>query len=123
MPIAPHLKRHYGIEWRTVTRPRILERAGNCCEHCGVPNHRQIARGDAGTWRDTGTGWQPRPPAKGARVRTVYIVLTIAHLNHVSGDDRDENLAALCQWCHLHLDALHHAETRKIRKDLARPLL
>jgi hypothetical protein len=53
----------------------------------------------------------------------VGIVLTVAHLNHVAGDDRDENLKALCQWCHLNYDRQHHAETRSIRKDAARPLL
>jgi hypothetical protein len=30
-------------------------------------------------------------------MRTVLIVLAVAHLNHTPGDDRDENLAALCQ--------------------------
>ncbi len=33
--------------------------------------------------------------------RWVGIVLTCAHLNHTAGDDRDENLKLLCQWCHL----------------------
>jgi len=51
------------------------------------------------------------------------IVLTIAHLNHTPGDDRDENLEALCQYCHLQLDREHHAETCATRKDAARPLL
>ncbi len=55
--------------------------------------------------------------------RQVLIVLTVAHLNHVAGDDRDENLLALCQWCHLNYDKLHHKETRSARKDAARPLL
>ena len=55
--------------------------------------------------------------------RRIRLVLTIAHLNHISGDDRDENLKALCQWCHLNYDKAHHAETRAIRKDAARPIL
>lgn len=50
-------------------------------------------------------------------------MLAVAHLNHVAGDDRDENLKALCQWCHLHWDQIHHKETRSSRKDAARPLL
>jgi len=56
-------------------------------------------------------------------VRDVRIVLTIAHLNHTPGDDRDENLEALCQWHHLNLDFFQHRNSRAIRKDLARPLL
>jgi hypothetical protein len=61
--------------------------------------------------------------AQPATVRSVLVVLTVAHLNHIPGDDRDENLKALCGWCHLNYDKLHHAETRATRKDLARPLL
>jgi hypothetical protein len=39
MPIRPELRKFYGATWRTVTRPRILKRAGNCCEQCKVPNN------------------------------------------------------------------------------------
>lgn len=55
--------------------------------------------------------------------RIVMIHITVAHLNHVPGDDRDENLAALCQWCHLHHDLEQHHETRAARKDAGRPLI
>jgi hypothetical protein len=53
----------------------------------------------------------------------VHIVLTVAHLNHTPGDDRDENLQALCQWCHLTHDLQDHHETRAARKDASRPLI
>jgi hypothetical protein len=55
--------------------------------------------------------------------RSVSIRINICHLNHVAGDDRDENLRALCQWCHLNHDEDHHRDTRATRKDEARPLL
>lgn len=55
--------------------------------------------------------------------KRLYLRRAGAHLNHVSGDDRDENLKALCQWCHLQYDKLQHHETRATRKDSARPLL
>jgi hypothetical protein len=55
--------------------------------------------------------------------RKILVILSIAHLNHVAGDDRDENLKALCAWCHLHHDSTHHRETRCARKDADRPLL
>ncbi len=113
MPIRPDLRQHYGQEWQEETRPAILERAGNCCERCKVPNHTTIVRiddpeysgwwftidGDAfdnsGALQGSVRGSEMPPP------RFVDIVLTIAHVNHTSGDDRPENLLALCQWCHL----------------------
>ena len=127
MPIRPELKQFYGVEWKTITRPRILARAGDCCEQCKVPNHAVVLRVDAawclldgGTWR----GGREEPAfAAASSYRVVRIVLTIAHLNHVAGDDRPENLKALCQWCHLNYDKLHHKETRMERKDAARPIL
>jgi hypothetical protein len=60
-------------------------------------------------------------------LRYITVVLTVAHVNQISGDDRDENLAALCQWCHLSHDRMQHARnarmTRCTRKDSSRPLL
>ena len=58
-----------------------------------------------------------------ARRRYIVVVCVTAHLNHTPGDDRDENLAWLCQWCHFHHDAASHRETRATRKDAARPIL
>lgn len=148
MPIRAELRHFYrGPKWRAV-RARILARAGNCCEECGVPNRKCVLR--AFQW------WTPASVEAtifkmGGRINGshiielpwrhsrdmepqmscflnlschwVGIVLTVAHLNHVPGDDRDENLKALCQWCHLNYDKLHHKETRCERKDAARPLL
>jgi hypothetical protein len=46
----------------------------------------------------------------------------VAHLNHTPMDCRDENLAALCQRCHLRYDHAHHlkngAATRARKKGL-----
>lgn len=140
MPIRPELRRFYGRIWRTVTRPRILARAGNCCEACQKPNGRRVwvwsprdsrdqywtltkarqawhyvsAGGAGGNFVLYGVQWRT--------ARRIRVVLTIAHLNHISGDDRDENLKALCQWCHLNYDRDHHRETRAARKDKSRPL-
>lgn len=138
MPIRADLRHFYGREWRLVVRPRILARAENRCEQCGVPNHTEVTR-VLGFWLEEGASWalgtfRRWKTPKGAdwyeghgdplgRRRRVRIVLTVAHLNHKSGDDRDENLRAWCQWCHLHHDVVHHAETRATRKDAARPLL
>lgn len=140
MPIRRELRKFYGPEWQNVTRPRILERAGDRCENCGVPNHAQVLR-FWGRWvlltkarltrRHVTAFWNDPNSQRSAKLATipihlcrgVHIVLTIAHLNHTPGDDRDENLKALCQWCHLNWDRLHHLESRTARKDAARPLL
>lgn len=148
MPIRPELRKYYGASWRTEIRPRILKRAGECCEICGVPNHTTVLRA-CGWWtpatleatvfkfggRLAGKEvvqlpWMcaslsmPKMHGFPASItHWVGIVLTIAHLNHVAGDDRDENLMALCQWCHLNHDKEQHRESRSVRKDQGRPLL
>ena len=98
-----------------------------------MPNGAMVARVDAlpGYWffageiRD-GSGQLRGSYPRGEIVdidRLVVVKLTVAHLNHTAGDDRDENLAALCQGCHLRHDVAHHKDSRATRKDAARPLL
>lgn len=135
MPIRPELRKFYGAIWRREIRPRILKRAQHTCEMCWAPDRHYVER-IGGWWLNPMLGlWvcgQPdaaptvHPAAQfhpSGKRRQIWIMLTIAHLNHAAGDDRDENLMALCQWCHLHMDAPHHKETRCARKDAARPLL
>lgn len=139
MPIRPELRHFYtGPQWDS-TRDRILLRACNCCEQCGKPNGETVMTVSGGycfmAWTPYPLNAAPNAPwrncfgqiiagvATSFLPRLIRVVLTIAHLNHVAGDDRDENLKALCQWCHLNYDKLHHRETRAERKDSARPLL
>jgi len=42
MPIRAEFRHLYGRQWLTVTRPRILERAGEKCERCRKPLHAWI---------------------------------------------------------------------------------
>lgn len=141
MPIRPEFRHLYGREWREVVRPRILKRAKNKCERCRKPNGARIITSTcrvefagikmfwrilhATYWRDDGGRYCRLGPYGSCLTpaHEVRVVLTVAHLNHVAGDDRDENLKALCQWCHLNYDLGHHHETRATRKDAARPLL
>jgi hypothetical protein len=136
MPIRAELRRQfYGPKWRKEIRLRILMRAGNRCEQCKVPNYTEVKR-HGGSWQRVTVRFGEKPvlvwvapdgtdlllkPKNG--IRRVSIVLQVVHLNHTPGDDRDENLAAYCQWCHLHYDERQHKETRMERKDAARPLL
>ena len=82
--------KEYPLNWKTEIRPSVLERAGNCCEFCGIPNY---------TIKENGT----------------KVVLTIAHLDHdkLNHDVSIDRLRALCQKCHLIYDIEHHVANRK----------
>jgi hypothetical protein len=142
--------RHFytGTAWAE-TRKRILERADHYCEQCGCPRNVPILRRKwkerslehprgiprmawrridmiiPRWWDEHGELVLPRnvPPRLRGFEKSITDPLTIAHLNHVAGDDRDENLRCLCTWCHLHHDQEHHKETRCARKDPAGPML
>lgn len=101
MPLRPEVRRFYGNFWKRVIRPRMLARAKNRCEFCGLENG--VAReGRRGTYR---------------------VALAVAHRNHTPGDDRDSNLMVACQSCHLRYDWARHRDTRATRRDSQRPLL
>lgn len=135
MPIRPEFRYLYrGPVWRAV-RTRILARAGNCCERCKVPNREMVERGPRGTWRVINEGDAPWLSARGnptfaplpETIRRVRIKVGVAHLDQDPYNNADENLGALCDWCHLQHDAKFHAAaahvTRATKKDAARPLL
>lgn len=90
----------YPADWPAISR-RIREREGDTCKFCGVANRAPVVSQRTG--------------------RSYRIVLTVAHLNHDPADNRDENLAALCQPCHLRYDAqLHATHARATRAKQAR---
>lgn len=93
MPMRREL---YPEDWEEIAF-RIKEKAGWKCQNCGK---------------------QCRRP--GEPLDTHKRTLTVAHLNHIPEDCRDENLRALCAPCHLKYDAQHHAETRKKNNELSR---
>lgn len=74
----------YPPSWKTEIRPRILARAKNKCEFCGVENGSIIVRNE----------------------NRSHVVLTIAHLDQdrENWQIKDTRLAALCQRCHLQYD-------------------
>lgn len=97
----------YPADWRQISLRIRFERADGRCEWCGAEN------------------LQPHPET-GSKV-----ILTVAHLGaarpdgtpgdkHDKMDVRDENLAALCQRCHLNYDRDEHqvnaAATRRRRR-------
>lgn len=95
MPIRPENRDRYPRDWPAISR-RIREREDNRCKWCGAENH------------------QPHP------VTGSLVVLTVAHLDNTPENCDDDNLAALCQRCHLNYDRPIHvanaARTRRARK-------
>ena len=90
MPIRPENRARYPKNWKQISDHIRFVRAGGRCEFCREAEH-------------------GRPhPVTGSRV-----VLTTAHLDHVPENCAGDNLAAMCQRCHLVYDAEHHARTRR----------
>ena len=118
----------YPANWKTEIRPRILEREGHKCKFCKVPNKAWICRGKWGgveVWQnDDGQIFRADNGERhgesyvgdvwvGKNGGLVKVVLTIAHLDHDLQNNADENLAALCQKCHLNHDKHLHAENSR----------
>jgi 5-methylcytosine-specific restriction endonuclease McrA len=130
MPISPEQRALYPKDWKQISL-RVRQRAANKCELCKAPNRKLVARGegrDAGTYMlEHGAVFSevdgtPLGVARGSeyvRSHLVRIVLTVSHTNQDPTDNRDENLRALCQKCHLHHDKAQHQENAR-RTRLAR---
>lgn len=89
--------KRYPKDWKAISLD-IRERDGWRCKWCGTPNgaHHPITGGK--------------------------VTLTVAHLNHDTTDNRDDNLVALCNRCHIVYDAaLHarHARATRTRRRIA----
>lgn len=119
MPIRPENRDRYPPDWPEI-RARVQVRAGDKCEGCNVGNHWRGYR-EAGHGGFTLTGFNeklarnhpspaeinPHPVGYGV----LEIVCTVAHLDHNPENNADENLAFLCQKCHLAHDLVQHKET------------
>lgn len=96
----------YPKNWKEI-RARILERAGNMCELCFVPNHTKIIRDSYGQW----LFWELQPRID--ILKPIKVVLTIAHINQDINDNRRSNLLACCQRCHNRIDLPYRLKNRK----------
>ena len=121
--------KNYPSNWKTEIRPRILARANNCCETCAVKNQEWVwyhpssdlpemmdvktqDKFDAAHWYGNSERTIGKTPRHG------YLVcLTIAHIHDSDPYNcDDDNLKALCQTCHLRLDARHHVNNKILAK-------
>lgn len=85
MPIRPENKDRYPDDWDQISARIRFERAEGRCEFCRIAYH-----------------GEPHP------VTGSIVVLTTAHLDHQPEHSEDENLAAMCQRCHLTYDVPFH---------------
>lgn len=106
MPIRPEERERYPDDWPAISLRIRTERAQGRCECVG-----QCGR--HADWCEARNG-EPHP------VTASTVVLTVAHLNHQPEDVREENLAAMCQRCHLAYDGPHHAQTRAVTLEARR---
>jgi len=119
MPIRPENKDRYPANWPEIRRS-ILDRAGNRCEICGVPNHAFGYRSKWGQFVEI-EGYEDDPDFwdGNTALKIVRIVLTIMHLDHQPENCDPANLKAACQLCHNRYDAPVRAAGRKRRRHQA----
>jgi len=115
----------YPKNWKTEIVPKIRERSGDKCEHCGLDNGQMVWSYKLETKVEVEPGkirykvktfWtESESDLKRLEaiqpmifdIKKVNVVLTTAHLDH---DEENENISLdrlmhLCQYCHLNYDA------------------
>lgn len=116
--------KNYPLDWFTRIRPAILERAGNCCEKCGLRNYSIVSTPDrvlmaqCASYSDARAALglcHPSDRCDGF----IIIVLTISHTDHFLLNNDPCNLRALCQKCHNSHDARYRAAKRKQHRQKA----
>lgn len=122
MPIRPENRWLYPIDWRQLSDWVRFDRARGACERCGRPHKRRVTHLGDGRWWDVDRAIWRSDRGRAARlrdgfafsaVRTTYVVLACAHLDHDPTNSAPANLAALCQRCHMLHDASEHRWRRK----------
>ena len=127
MPILPENKKRYPKDWKEISRRIRFERAGNCCENCGVENY-SVGYREKDLFYPMATPPYGQPEGmsdyKAAleikqhfnewqEPKCIVIVLTTAHLDHTPENNDERNLKALCQKCHNLYDAAHRKGSRR----------
>lgn len=134
-------KSRYPSNWPEISRRIRFERAGGKCEWCGAPHGKEIIRSsedparfivfDEENYCYTTLDGEPirmsEIPDEYDVTRGVRVILTVHHKGidkpdgtpgdrHDKMDCREDNLAALCQRCHLYADLdIHIANARATR--------
>jgi ribosomal protein S14 len=118
----------YPPDWLKVIRPRIMARAENRCEVCGL-EHNQVVwaakfqiKDDKSRYVLRSIWFSSKQDAERENtywqdVKPVRVILTIAHLDHDEDNHAvtDDRLKAMCQICHIRYDAVE-----KYRRQLSK---
>lgn len=100
MPIRPEDRGRYPDDWPAISERIRFARAAGRCECTGQcrTGHKSRCRARHG---------EPHP------ITGSTVVLTVAHLDQTPENCAEDNLAAMCQRCHLAYDAAQHAATAR----------
>jgi hypothetical protein len=102
----PMHRERYPADWPDISRRIRFERAKGRCECPGV--------------NVCGTDHGGRCEERNGRDAITFrgrVVLTCAHLDNDTTRNTDDNLLALCQQCHLRLDAAFHAANARLTRE------
>lgn len=105
----------YPSNWKSEIVPRILKRAKNKCEICGLENRQDIYSMKIyirvhGKYGYRSIWFSDKADADRCNlgiIKKVRVILTVAHLDHdeTNHNVTDDRLKAMCQKCHLAYDA------------------
>lgn len=135
MPIRPQHRWLYPIDWPQLSAMIRFERAGGRCEHCARPHGAIVCHlGDGRWWDETDQVWRSAngnamrrlgrkaPSLTGSGVRTTKVFLATAHLDHDPTNNRQRNLKALCQRCHMVYDCAEHSRRRWLTRHMRKAI-
>ncbi len=124
MPIRPEYRRLYPFDWPQLSHSVRFRRAGGRCERCDRPHGETVLHlGDGVWWDEAGQHWRdgrgrrrrgvpPIVSQNSAPLFSTRVILACAHLDHDPTNNVSNNLAALCQRCHMLHDAHEHRRQR-----------
>lgn len=101
---------NYNPAWPYL-RELISHRELNRCKHCRAPHRVLIWRLDAGPWAPYVRGTPQAAPG-----RVILCVCSVAHLDWDRTNDHPNNLALLCQRCHLEHDKPQHMPGLRLKR-------
>ncbi len=130
-------RRKYPKNWRLISQRVRFKRAAGRCEWCGKPHGQEVQVGAENCWAGPDGQWRnrdgkpiPGPMPWPSKIWWQYVIRhpgqvpqirrSTAHLDHDPKNCADENLAALCQFCHAEYDARQRLWSGNVSRDLKR---